>query len=148
MDLGEVIDEVVTRMLVEIERSGSTIAVHKDGPLVGTWDRLLLDRVVTNLVSNAVKFGQGKSIEIRASAAGASVRVSVIDHGIGIAPELHAKIFEAFERAVPVRHYGGLGLGLYIVRTAVDAMGGTTHLTSAPGNGAAFTVELPVHRTP
>jgi signal transduction histidine kinase len=73
-----------------------------------------------------------------------TVRLSVRDHGIGIAPHDAARIFERFERAVSVRHYGGLGLGLFIVRQIVDAHGGRIHLESQPGAGATFTVELPL----
>jgi signal transduction histidine kinase len=65
------------------------------------------------------------------------------DHGIGIAPEHQARIFDRFERAVSVRHYGGLGLGLWIVRQIVEGHGGSITVASTPGEGSLFTVELP-----
>ncbi|HEX2570750.1 MAG TPA: ATP-binding protein, partial [Polyangia bacterium] len=71
-------------------------------------------------------------------------QVSVRDRGIGIPPEHHARIFERFERAVSERNYGGLGLGLWISRQIVQALGGTISVTSAPGQGSVFTVELPL----
>ena len=67
----------------------------------------------------------------------------VRDHGIGIDPADQPQIFERFERAVSSRNYGGLGLGLYIVKRIVEAHGGTIRVDSKPGEGAAFTVELP-----
>ena len=91
----------------------------------GAWDRLRLDQVITNLLSNAIKFGSGQPIELGLASAGEHARLWIRDHGIGIAPELQRYIFERFERAVPARSYGGLGLGLYISRTIVEALGGT-----------------------
>jgi signal transduction histidine kinase len=67
----------------------------------------------------------------------------VRDHGIGISTEEQARIFQRFERAVPVRHYGGFGLGLWLVRQLVETLGGTVRVESRVGEGATFTVELP-----
>jgi signal transduction histidine kinase len=67
----------------------------------------------------------------------------VRDHGIGIAPDKLPHIFERFARAVPVREYGGLGLGLYIAHESVSALGGAVHVDSTPGVGTCFTVLLP-----
>ena len=66
------------------------------------------------------------------------------DHGIGIAAADQRRIFERYGRAVSAEHYGGLGLGLWIVRVYVDAMGGDIHVASEPGRGSLFTVELPL----
>ena len=71
-------------------------------------------------------------------------RLCVVDHGIGVAPEEHARIFERFERAVPARNYAGLGLGLWIVKQVVGASGGTISVESAKGEGARFTIQLPL----
>jgi signal transduction histidine kinase len=70
-------------------------------------------------------------------------RLRVRDEGIGIAEGDAARIFERFERAVSVRHYGGFGIGLWIVREIVQALGGTIEVESVPGQGATFTVTLP-----
>ena len=70
-------------------------------------------------------------------------RLVVRDQGIGIPPEARERIFGKFERAVSERHSGGLGLGLYITRSIVEAMGGTIRVESLPGQGSTFTVELP-----
>jgi signal transduction histidine kinase len=90
-----------------------------------------------------LKHGAGKPIHVRLEASPERVTLTVTDHGIGIAPEHQARIFERFERAVSERNYGGLGLGLYITRTIVEALGGTICVQSEPGQGACFTVELP-----
>jgi signal transduction histidine kinase len=71
------------------------------------------------------------------------LRLSVRDHGIGLSPEDATRIFERFERAVSVRHFGGLGLGLYICRQIVQAHGGEISAGPAPGGGALFVVRLP-----
>jgi signal transduction histidine kinase len=117
-------------------------------PLVGRWDKSALDQVVTNLMSNALKFGAGKPIEITTGGADGVAKLVVTDHGIGIPSDRLQHIFERFERAVSARQYGGLGLGLYIARAIiVDAFGGSIQAASAgPGAGATFTVELPCAR--
>jgi signal transduction histidine kinase len=117
--------------------------VHADDPCVGRWDRLRLDQIVTNLLSNALKYGPGKPIEIRLQSHDSAAVLAVRDEGIGIPPEDQARIFERFERAVSPRHFGGLGLGLWIVKQIVTAMGGTISVRSEAGNGSEFTVVLP-----
>ena len=94
-------------------------------------------------MTNAIKYGAGKPIHVRLEAGPERVTLTVKDQGIGVAPEHQARIFERFERAVSERNYGGLGLGLYITRTIVEALGGTIRVQSVPGQGACFTVELP-----
>jgi signal transduction histidine kinase len=113
--------------------------------LIGRADRLRFDQAVTNLLSNAIKFGAGKPVVVTLRDGGPGVQLTVRDHGIGIAPEHTQRIFERFERAVPSRNYGGLGLGLYITRRILEAHGGTVEVDSAPGAGAAFTINLPQH---
>jgi signal transduction histidine kinase len=104
--------------------------------------------VLVNLLSNAIKYGCGKPIELNVAGSGEHALMQVVDHGIGISPADLQRIFGRFERAVPIRHYGGLGLGLYITQQIVAAHGGTVAVTSTPGNGATFTVELPLEAKP
>ncbi|HVY61792.1 MAG TPA: ATP-binding protein, partial [Planctomycetota bacterium] len=143
LDLAAVVREVVARFEHDIARSRSPVAVSAEGAVAGRWDRLRVEQVVTNLLSNALRYGEGKPIALRLEDGGASVRIIVRDQGIGVSPEDQARIFERFERAVSLRHYGGFGLGLWIVRQIVDAMGGTVTLASVQGEGSTFTVELP-----
>jgi signal transduction histidine kinase len=146
VDLVEVTREVVDRMAVEIQRSGSTLQITTPASLTGTWDRGRLVQVVTDLLTNAVKFGLGKPIAIQIDTQGSDARWAVTDHGIGIPTADQARIFSPFERVVSARHYGGLGLGLFIVRSIVDALDGTVAVSSQPDAGTTFTVYLPLQR--
>nr|WP_211193786.1 ATP-binding protein [Pyxidicoccus fallax] len=143
VDLAPLVTEAVARMREELERAGSPVTLDVAPSVVGGYDRMRLDQVVTNLLSNAMKYGAGKPIEVVLERTGDRARLRVTDHGIGIAREDRERIFERFERAVPVRHYGGLGLGLWIARQIVEAHGGSIAVTDTPGGGATFRVELP-----
>ncbi len=145
LDLGGVLDEVIEafRGSGDLARSGSTIELSR-APVVGRWDRVRVEQLVTNLLSNALKYGAGKPVRLRLSVEGAYAVLEVKDEGIGIAPADQDRVFGRFERAVSARHYGGLGLGLYIVRQVVEAMGGTIELDSRVGEGARFVVRLPL----
>ncbi len=110
-----------------------------------------LNVVVTNLLdvariqaSNAIKYGAGQPISIRVDADADTARLSVTDSGIGIAAGDHERIFQRFERAVPATSFGGIGLGLWIARDMVRRFGGTIRVESRLGEGARFTVELPI----
>jgi PAS domain S-box-containing protein len=143
VDLTEVVREVALRSSEQLRRAGCELALDAEAPLVGRWDRLRLEQVVTNLLHNAMKYGAGKPIALTVSAEGDQARLVVRDQGIGIAPKDQRRIFLRFERAVSERHYGGFGLGLWISRQIVEAMGGTIGVQSALGRGATFTVRLP-----
>jgi signal transduction histidine kinase len=87
--------------------------------------------------------GGGRPLEVAVERADSDARLTVRDHGIGIAPEAHGRIFGRFERAVSGRSAGGLGLGLWITREFVQALGGTVGFTSEAGKGSTFVVDLP-----
>jgi signal transduction histidine kinase len=143
-----VVKEMVEQLSEELARAQCKLAMRvPDQPVLGRWDRLRLEQVVANLLSNAAKFGQGKPVQIAVEQTADTARLVVEDHGIGIPPEYLSHIFERFERAVSPRQYGGLGLGLYIVRAIVEAMGGTVRAQSTVGAGASFVVELPRDQT-
>ena len=123
-------------------RAGCVIVLRTEAPAVtGFWDRGHLEQVITNLLTNALKYGAGRPVTIEIGA-GDPVRLGVADEGIGIHAEDQARIFERFER-VAARSFGGLGLGLWIVREIVAAHGGSVSVSSVPGEGATFTVLLP-----
>ncbi|WP_437821536.1 sensor histidine kinase [Sorangium sp. So ce1078] len=148
VDLGAVVDDVVARLKLDLERAGCSVALRDDRRIVGLWDRSRVDQIVTNLLANAIKFGAGKPIEIFLGEEAGIGRLAVRDHGIGIDPARQEQIFERFERAVSDRHYGGLGLGLYIIRRIAEAHGGSIRVQSAPGAGATFIVALPLAGPP
>ncbi len=143
VDLAKLVRDLVERTGEDLERAGCTLKIDADVPVVGRWDPFRLDQIVTNLLSNAVKYGHGKPIEVKVEASGDVARLSVTDHGIGIAPSNQARIFGRFERAVSERHFGGFGLGLWIVRQIIESHGGAIRVSSEPGQGSTFTVELP-----
>ncbi len=108
-------------------------------------DRQRIEQVVSNLVGNAIKHSpDGTPVEIEAAADGEYVRVAVIDHGSGIEPKFLARLFEPFTQAgSDSSRESGLGLGLYIVRGLVEAMGGTIEANSRLGEGSEFVLRLP-----
>jgi len=143
LDLCSVAAELLSRFAPSAAQLGCELELHAPVPVFGRWDRLRVEQVVTNLLSNALKYGAGRPVVVRVEEDGERARLTVQDQGIGIAEEDLGRIFERFERAVSDRHYGGLGLGLYITRQIVEAFGGTVRVASQPGRGSTFTLELP-----
>jgi two-component system sensor kinase FixL len=141
-DLSEIARETVLHLRDEVEKSGSRLLLDL-APTPGRFDRSRIEQVITNLLANAAKFGQGKPITLHVAPDADRARLRVSDRGIGISPEDHARVFERFERAVTSQHFGGLGLGLYIARQIVEAHGGEIRVESAPGAGTSFIVLLP-----
>lgn len=143
-DIVSVVSDTISRFATASERSGSAISLTAPTSLLGRWDRRRLEQIASCLISNAIKFGRGKPIEIHIEHMDRRARVSVRDRGIGIPKERQASIFERFERAVATPHFGGFGLGLWLARRVVEAMGGYIRLESELGLGSTFTVELPL----
>ena len=154
IDLGALVREVAERFSPEAlaEPGVGAIEVQAAGGIAGSWDRLRLEQILTNLLSNAVKYGAGRPISVDVGAAGsgndAEAWIAVRDRGIGMSESELGRIFGRFERAVSERNYGGLGLGLWIVRQVVDAMGGSISVESQPDRGSTFTVRLPRRAPP
>jgi signal transduction histidine kinase len=145
-DLSAMVTEVVHRHAEQFADAGCTVRIHAADPLPGRWDRMRLDQVLTNLLTNASKYGRGAPVDIAVGGDGPTVWITVRDQGIGIDPKDRERIFLRFERAVSSNHYGGFGLGLWIVREIVGLMGGDITVQSAPGQGAEFRVTLPLRR--
>lgn len=142
-DLAELASETAERMAFDAQRAGCELQVSATQKVEGCWDPLRIEQVVTNLLSNAIKYGAGAPIQLRVESGAEQALLSVTDHGIGLDPADSERIFTRFERAVPLRNYGGLGLGLYIAREIVRAHAGTIAVNSELGQGATFTVALP-----
>ncbi|MFT3765882.1 MAG: ATP-binding protein [Minicystis sp.] len=147
VDLTEVIRDVATRFSGELERSGSALDLQIAEPIVGHWDRLRLDQVVTNLLHNAIKYGQGEPIRVSAQRSGGEAVLTVEDRGIGISSTDQRRIFERFERAVSARQYGGMGVGLFIVDRILKVHAGGIEVRSELGQGSTFVVRLPLGTT-
>ncbi len=144
MDLGESVRRVLARSHEMLRRARCTVELSIDHAIVGHWDPIGVETVLSNLLSNAAKFGEGKPIEVSIEPGEARARIVVRDHGIGIAVAEQDRIFQRFERAVPARHYGGFGIGLWAARQIIEAHGGEIRVESEPGAGSTFTVELPI----
>ncbi|AKU92076.1 AAA family ATPase [Vulgatibacter incomptus] len=143
-DLGELVEEAVDQLADELARADADVRLETPKGVVGSWDEVRIGQVVTNLLTNAIKFGRGSPIEIEVGQEDGIARIDVTDHGPGIAPEIQERLFRRFSRGVSSRHYGGMGLGLYVSRRIVEAHGGSIGVESEEGEGARFTVELPV----
>jgi signal transduction histidine kinase len=148
VDLSTLAREVTSRFAGQGLRTSTPLEVHAAEPVVGHWDRIRLEQVVSSLLSNALKYGAGHPIELRVERIASGARLTVRDKGLGISPEHLPRIFDRFERAVSAEHFGGLGLGLYLTRHLVEAFGGTIQAASQPGQGATFVVELPLASPP
>lgn len=149
LDVTEVVREVVSHLEAVRAASETELRIHAPGgAIMGEFDRLRLEAVVTNLLSNALKFGRGQPVDIVVGQDEDTVCLAVRDTGIGINPENHSRIFERFERAVPESHYGGFGVGLWIVRRVVEAHGGSVQVESRVGCGTTVRVVLPRRARP
>jgi signal transduction histidine kinase len=143
-DLSGLVTEVVSRVEPLLAEAGCEARIQADEAVVGSWDRFRLDQVVTNLLTNAIRYGQGSPIDISVRKDGKTAELRVRDHGRGIAPEDQERIFQKFERVVNRSDASGLGLGLFIVQEIVRMHGGTVRVESRPDEGSTFIIELPL----
>jgi signal transduction histidine kinase len=140
-DLSGVIKDVAVRFTNE--DSSTPISLELE-PAIGTWDRIRIDQVATNLISNAIKYGQQKAVLVSASARGGEAKIIVRDSGIGISRDDLDRIFDRFERGTQRSRNESLGLGLWITKQIVEAHGGTISAESELGKGSVFMVRLPL----
>ncbi len=143
VDAVMVLQDALGRIEQDARDAGSTISVSSPPQLSVRADPMRLDQVMTNLLTNALKYGRRKPIAVTLAREGDHVLLRVRDEGIGIDPTDQARIFDRFERAVSDEHFHGFGLGLWIVRSLLEKMGGTIRVESALGEGSTFVVTLP-----
>jgi two-component system OmpR family sensor kinase len=149
VDVCEVAREVIENFIPSRQHTGSELTLDLPGePVVVSGDRLAIEEILDNLVSNAIKYGASKPIVLRIGLDEdqhcAVIRVS--DSGSGISADDQARIFERFERAVqPGEQLPGFGVGLWIVRQLCQGMEGSVRVHSIPGEGSTFSVALPLH---
>ena len=146
-NLSTIIQRLLERYQNVISKAGSLIQTQIDPQIQGIFDAERVEQMVENLLTNAIKYGKGKGIEITAKVQGEKAILSVKDHGIGISKEDQQKIFNRFVRAVSVMKFSGLGLGLYINKKIVEAHGGSIRVESEIDQGSTFIVELPFKQT-
>jgi PAS domain S-box-containing protein len=142
IDLRRVAIETAERFAELAGSTGTEVKILAQDPVVGSFDATRLGQIVSNLLSNALKYAAGHPVELKVWRAAGKAHLVVKDHGKGIAPEDRDRVFERFERAVSSRNYSGFGLGLWITRQLVDAHGGRIWVESEAGAGAIFHAEF------
>lgn len=143
-NLSELLSEIINRYFSLFESNGYQVPVVQIVPsAVGNWDKFRIEQVIVNLLSNAIRYGEGKSVELLVTDNEHEVFLTVKDSGMGIDPIMHNRIFDRFERAVDSQKISGLGLGLYISKEVVNKHGGSLIVKSSLGHGAEFTFNLP-----
>jgi signal transduction histidine kinase/DNA-binding response OmpR family regulator len=143
VDFANVVREVLARLDDDLATAGCRLGVDV-ASIDGAWDARRLEQIVTNLLTNAAKYGRGSPVEVSLSGDEWTATLQVRDHGVGIAPDERARIFERFERGGGARgRRAGFGLGLWIVKRIVSELGGRIDVQSAVGEGATFTLVLP-----
>jgi PAS domain S-box-containing protein len=144
VDLGSILRQVVTELQPRIDQSGAEVRLEPDYPTV-QGDRTLLAQVLSNLLDNALRYhppGSVPEVGVRATVENGEVILAIRDNGIGIAPEHHARIFQMFQRLHSDEEYPGTGVGLAIVKKALDLMHARISVESAPGRGSTFSIRL------
>jgi signal transduction histidine kinase len=142
-DVAEIVESAVDRMRDPAEVAGCGLSVTAEHA-IGRWDRSRLDQLISSLISNAIRYAAGTPITVGVTREQNAVVIAVRDRGPGVPDEQLVRIFGRFERGASMRHFGGLGLGLYLVRQIAEAHGGTATASNLPGGGACFTVRLPI----
>ncbi|WAH56212.1 hybrid sensor histidine kinase/response regulator [Pseudomonas silvicola] len=143
-DLTQLVANLLDNFAPQVAAAECALSLHATEPVVGTWDEFRIEQVISNLVSNALRYGGRGPIEVSVYAHKGNARVEVRDHGIGISKENQARIFQQFERVSATHVVAGLGLGLFISEQIVVAHGGSITVDSALGEGSTFIVSLPL----
>ncbi|MGZ0783534.1 hybrid sensor histidine kinase/response regulator [Pseudomonas sp. TKO26] len=143
-DLAQLVRGLVENFAPQVEAAQSSLTLQAEQPLEGQWDEFRIEQVISNLLTNALRYGAKSPIEVRVYAEDGEARVEVQDHGIGISEDNQKRIFQQFERVSASHVAAGLGLGLFISEQIVTAHGGTIAVESRLGQGARFRVSLPL----
>ena len=144
-DLGKLVASVVENFASQMEASGCALLFQRPEPIVGVWDEFRIEQVLANLLTNAMRYGAGKPVQVNVSATAATACIEVRDQGIGISQKSLERIFCQFERAEGSETSAGLGLGLFIAEQIVKAHDGRIQVESEEGKGALFRVLLPLN---
>lgn len=145
VDLGKLVASVVENFAPQMEASGCTLLFQRPEPIVGVWDEFRIEQVLANLLTNAMRYGAGKPVQVSVSATASGACIEVRDQGIGISQKSLERIFCQFERAEGSETSAGLGLGLFIAEQIVKAHKGRIQVESEEGKGALFRVLLPLN---
>jgi signal transduction histidine kinase len=145
-DLSELVRQLLENYAAQIAAAESSISLIADDPVIGVWDEFRIEQVISNLLTNALRYGARKPVTVKVFSDSESGRacVEVTDQGIGITPENQKRIFQQFERVSANHAVHGLGLGLFISEQIVLAHGGKIEVESEVGQGSTFRVCLPL----
>lgn len=148
INIMELVTDVVERMRPQFVQSGKELPrLFFEDVGESECDKMRIEQVLTNLLSNAFRYGKGLPIDVRARKFGQMIEISISDRGIGISEEDQSRIFSRFQRAVPASEVSGLGLGLYITKQIIEGHGGTIEVESRPEKGSTFRFYLPLLRS-
>lgn len=143
-NLNEFLEDFLERYATSHPNFKELVTTKIAAPTLVCWDRYRIEQVLTNLLSNAFRYGNGAPIEIYATHGGGMAYIGIKDFGPGIPVRCQKKIFQRYEKGVFNRECGGLGLGLYIANKIVEGHGGGIHLVSRVRKGSLFEVRLPL----
>jgi two-component system OmpR family sensor kinase len=144
VNLSMLVRRVATNMIPLAERAGCPVCLRVQEGIAGQYDAMAVEQVLENLLSNAVRYGPGRPIEVALGSDGHEIQLSVRDEGIGISERDQAQIFKRFHTLPQVSPNGGFGVGLWVTRQLVRAMQGEIRVSSNPGVGSTFIVKLPL----
>ncbi|WP_426109993.1 hybrid sensor histidine kinase/response regulator [Massilia sp. PWRC2] len=143
-ELMALLKRVVSDLSLQAGGYGTTITLAPHAAIEGRWDEFRIEQVIINLLTNALRYGNGQPVEVLVEGEGDQVRIDVIDGGQGIVEADQRRIFEPFERGDSGKEVKGLGLGLAISRQLAEAHGGALTVASDGIKGSVFSVVLPL----
>lgn len=143
-NLSQLVANLLQNFAQQIEAAETEVSFTAPEPVEGYWDEFRIEQVVSNLLTNALRYGGRSPIQVRVYREGDEARVEVQDRGIGISEENQKRIFQQFERVSAKTVVAGLGLGLFISEQIVAAHGGSIVVESQINEGALFRVCLPI----
>jgi signal transduction histidine kinase len=144
LDVVGLVRELLSAMEPLMSNASCTISLDAPEFLVGFWDRLRLWQILQNLVVNALTYGEGKPISMTIERAANQARITIQDGGPGMSLDDRQRAFEPFQRGAAPGNTAGHGLGLWIVNSLCEMLGGQVSVSGGPGVGCRFTVCLPI----
>ena len=143
-DLSTLVRDLLHNFSRQIDAAETSVTLDAEQPVIGNWDEFRIEQVISNLLTNALRYGAKSPVSVKVYSEGGLALVDVRDQGIGISEENQKRIFQQFERVSARQAVAGLGLGLFISEQIVTAHGGTITVQSRIGEGALFRVFLPL----